>query len=159
MRRGSVLILLVAAVLFMAVPIALAYTAVVGQVNDAYGDAWTHGGTVDCVQDSNGISVGSGTINPDGSWSIPVGSPSKLTCTIDPAAVPGGGDPDPYVCNVPPAGGGGVQVYSCEPGDTNTGPNAVSLSSFTGAGLPLGAGALAAVSALVGSALVWRRRR
>ncbi len=158
MRRSSVLILLVAAMLFMAVPVVLAYTAVEGQVNDAYGDPWTHGGTVDCVQDSTGISVGSGTINPDGSWSVPIGSPSKLTCTIDPAAGPSG-DPEPYVCNVPPAGGGGVQVYSCEPGSTNTGPNAVSLSSFTGAGLPLGAGAVAAVSALVGSALIWRRRR
>lgn len=158
MRRSSVLVLLVAAMLFMAVPVVLAYTAVEGQVNDAYGDPWTHGGTVDCVQDSTGISVGSGTINPDGSWSVPIGSPSKLTCTIDPAAGPSG-DPDPYVCYVPPAGGGGVQVYPCEPGNTNTGPNAVSLSSFTGAGLPLGAGAVAAVSALVGSALIWRRRR
>ena len=158
MRRSSVLFLLVAAMLFMAVPVVLAYTAVEGQVNDAYGDPWTHGGTVDCVQDSTGISVGSGTINPDGSWLIPIASPSKLTCTIDPAAGPSG-DPDPYVCYVPPAGGGGVQVYPCEPGNTNTGPNAVSLSSFTGAGLPLGAGAVAAVSALVGSALIWRRRR
>lgn len=159
MRRGSVLILLVAAMLFMAVPIALAYTAVVGQVNDAYGDPWTHGGTIDCVQDSTGISVGSGTINPDGSWSIPIASPSKLTCTIDPAAVSGGGDPDPYVCYVTADGGGGVRVFDCGAGDTNTGPNAVSLLSFTGAGLPLGAGAVAAVSALAGLSLVWRRRR
>jgi len=158
MRRSSVLFLLVAAMLFMAVPVVLAYTAVEGQVNDVYGDPWTHGGTVDCVQDSTGISVGSGTINPDGSWLIPIASPSKLTCTIDPAAGPSG-DPDPYVCYVTAGGGGGVQVFDCGAGSTNTGPNAVSLVSFAGAGLPLGAGAVAAVSALVGSALVWRRRR
>lgn len=139
-------------------PAVLAYTGVIGQVNDGYGNPWTHGGTVTCVQNATGVTLGTGTIQPDGSWYVYIGSPSAATCTIDPAAGPAG-DPAPYTCAVPGGGGGGVQDYNCGPGSTGTGPNAVVLSGASAAaGLPAGL-VLAGLGAVAAAAAAWRRGR
>lgn len=156
MNKKILLLVLVGALLLLGVPVALAYTSASGQVNDGNGDAWTHGGTVVCVQNSTQVQIGSGTVNADGSWSVTLGSPAAATCTIDPAAGPAG-DPAPFTCAIPGGGGGGVQDYSCGAGSTGTGPNAVSLSGFAG-GSPVWGWALAA-AAVVGGVFTWLRRR
>lgn len=149
-------LLLVVILLVVAVPVALAYTSAKGQVNDALGNPWTHGGTVSCVQNSSGVNIGTGTIGATGAWTVNLGSPAAATCTIDPAAGPAG-DPAPYTCAIPGGGGGGVLVYDCGAHSTGTGPNAVSLAGFSGRGLTY-AWALIPAGLVVG-ALLWLRRR
>jgi hypothetical protein len=148
--------LLVVVALFVAAPVVLAYTSASGQVNDANGNPWTWGGTVVCRTNATNAQVGTGNINPDGSWSVTLGSPAALTCTIDPAAGPEG-DPAPFTCAVPGGGGGGVLNYSCGATSTGTGPNAVSLSRFGGQGIAPVWVLVPAV--LVAGALAWWRRQ
>jgi hypothetical protein len=147
---------LVAILLFLAAPIALAYTSASGQVNDGNGNPWTHGGTVECRSNVGNILLGSGTIQPDGSWSVTLASPSAATCVIDPAAGPNG-DPASFNCSVPGGGGGGVQDYSCGAGSTNTGPNAVTLTSLSANGA--GPGWLLVATAILSGVFAWWRRR
>lgn len=150
--------LLVTILIFGAATTALAYTGVLGSVVDANGDPWTYGGEVVCVQSATNVELGRADIQPDGSWYVFIGSPSAATCTIDPAAGPSG-DPAPYTCDVPSGGGGGVLDYDCGEGSTGTGPNAVVLSGLgAAAGMPAGALVLA-LSAVLGGAAVWLRRR
>lgn len=155
-RVGARAIVLTIVMLLVVVPVALAYTSVTGRVVDTYGDPWTYGGTVVCVQDATQVVIGTGTVNPDGTWLVYIGSPSKATCTVDPAAGPGG-DPAPYTCAVPPAGGGGVQNYECGDHSTGTSPTAVSLSSFSGSGMAWGW--LAVPVAVVAALLIVLRRK
>jgi hypothetical protein len=156
-RRVPTLLLFVTLLLILAVPVALAYTSATGAVTDANGNPWTHGGTVECRQIGTGVVVGTGTVAPDGTWMVYLGSPPAVDCTVDPAPGPAG-DPDPIVCHVPGDNGGGVQNYECEPLDTNTGPNAVGLSSFSGAAAPFG-WALAPFAVIAAGAFAWLRRR
>ena len=155
-KRVPWLLVFVTALLVIAVPVALAYTSASGQVTDANGDPWTYGGTVVCRQNSNNVVIGQGTINPDGTWSVTLGSPAAATCTIDPAAGPAG-DPDPLTCAIPGGGGGGVQDYPCGPQSTGTGPNAVTLSGF--AGSPLAFGWVLIPAGLIAALALWRRLR
>ncbi len=156
MRKLLGIWLSIFAIVAMTAPVALAYTGVQGLVVDGYGNPWTYGGTVTCVQNTTGVTLGTGTIQPDGTWFVYIGSPNAVTCTIDPAPGPGG-DPASFTCSVPGGGGGGVQVYDCGTGSTGTGPNAVTLTGFGATGLPAGIFALV-LSAVVGGVVVWRRR-
>lgn len=157
MRKLLVVSFSVLVIVALTAVVALAYTGVIGTVVDTYGDPWTYGGTVTCVQNSTGITLGTGTIQSDGTWYVFIGSPSAVTCTIDPAAGPAG-DPAPFTCSVPGGGGGGVQDYDCGTASTGTGPNAVSLAGFGAAAMPAGTVALG-LAALAGLAAAWKRRR
>lgn len=157
MRKLVASLLLVAVIAVLTTAAAFAYTGVYGVVQDVYGNPWTHGGTVTCVQNVTGVTLGTGTIQPDGTWYVFIGSPNAVTCTIDPAPGPAG-DPSPYTCNVPGGGGGGVKDYDCGPGSTGTGPNAVTLAGFGATSLPAGVFALV-LSVVVGGAAAWWRRR
>ena len=153
MRRvGTRAIVLTIVTLLVLVPVALAYTSASGRVVDANGNPWTYGGTVVCVQNTNQVVIGSGVVNPDGTWSVTLGSPSAATCTIDPAAGPGG-DPASFTCAIPGGGGGGVQDYSCGDQSTGTSPTAVSLSSFSGSGMAWG-WLIVPVAAVAATALI-----
>lgn len=156
MKRRTLVFAFTAILLLLVVPVALAYTSASGQVNDVNGNPWTHGGTIVCVQNSSQAVIGNGTINPDGSWSVTLGSPAAATCTIDPAPGPNG-DPASFTCAIPGGGGGGVQDYACAPTNIPTGPNAVTLSSF--AGQPFLWGWIVASTAVIGGAVVWLRRK
>jgi hypothetical protein len=156
-RRLPLALLFVALLVIVAVPVALAYTSASGTVTDANGDPWPYGGTVECRTVATNALVGSGALQPDGSWSVTLGSPAAINCTIDPAPGPNG-DPGPIVCAVPGGGGGGVQNYSCGPLSTGSGPLAVSLSGFAG-GSALSGWMLAPLAAVTAGVLALLRRR
>lgn len=149
-------VILTVVALLVVVPVVLAYTSTSGRVVDAYGNPWTYGGTVVCVQNSTNAEIGSGSVSADGTWSVTLGSPAAATCTIDPAAGPYG-DPPSYTCAIPGGGGGGVQDYPCGDHSTGTGPDAVSLSAFRGDASSWGW--LVAPVAALGAALIWLRRK
>jgi hypothetical protein len=123
-------LLLVVALLAIATPAALAYGSVTGQVNDGYGAAWTHGGTVSCTSTADGSSLGTGSIASNGSWSVTLSARNvAATCTIDPAAGTGG-DPAAFTC--PVEGTNSNNTLSCPTTNIPNGPNAVTLASFSG---------------------------
>jgi len=139
------------------VPVAYAWDRVEGCVVDANGDPWTWGGTVVATQDVTGIEVGSGELDANGCFSVFIGNGLRVNATIDPAPGPAG-DPGPQVCVVPTDTSYLPYPWVCDPIDTGTGPNAITLSSFDAEpsvyGLAL-AGLSLALLAVV--ALVWRR--
>ncbi len=156
MNKRISILLLASVLLLVVVPVALAYTSASGVVKDANGNPWTHGGTVVCVQNSTQAQIGTGTVNPDGTWSVNLGSPAAATCTVDPAAGPAG-NPASFTCAIPGGGGGGVRNYDCGAGSTGTGPNAVSLLSLGARSSDWGWAAATAV--VIAGAFAWLRRR
>lgn len=129
MRKLLFVSVLVLALIVMLAPSALAYDRVIGCVTDAYGNPWTHGGTVTCVNPGTGITTGSGTISPTtGCFEVFIGNGPSLICTIDPGPGPLG-DPAPYTCFVPTDSTYPPFPWDCGTGNTGTGPNSVSLRS------------------------------
>lgn len=133
--RASILVLLVSLVL--AVPV-LAYTEVTGQVLDGETSSpWLYGGTVKIYKEDaprTDITVGTCSISTvDGTFTCTYTQQVALTeirVYVDPAAG-SGGDPGPISSFFLDDGVNGTStgigyVY------TNTGPNAVSLSSMNG---------------------------
>lgn len=157
MRKLFGVSLSILVVVMVTTAVALAYTGVQGQVVDGYGNPWTYGGTVTCVQNRTGVTLGTGTIQPDGTWFVYIGSPNAVTCTINPDPGPAG-DPAPFTCNVPGGGGGGVQIYDCGTVSTGSGPNAVTLAGFGATGISASAWVLA-LSAVLAGVVAWSRRR
>jgi hypothetical protein len=153
-KRALWSLMLMAITLAVTVPVAFAYDAARGQVNDANGSPWTHGGAVTCVHSTNNVQVGSAAINPDGSWYVNLALTGRTTCTVDPAPGPAG-DPAPYTCSIP--NGAGQSTYDCGTKNLSAGPNAVGLASFSARSEPLTW--LVAPIALVGAWFLWKRRR
>lgn len=153
-------VLLALVLLLLASPAAFAWDRANGCVVDGYGNAWTHGGTVECRQKTTNIVVGSGSIGADGCYSVFIGNGLEVTCTIDPAAGPLG-DPAPYTCVVPTDTSYSPLPWDCGPGSTGTGPNAVTLSTLGGTSTPvLSAGlVILALSLVLGGATLVRRPR
>lgn len=162
-RRVALLALVLTLVaLFALAPAALAYNVVVGCTfagtsGDSLGP-WTHGGTATAVQTGTGYPYGSADLDANGCFSINTGNGPKLTVTIvfDPGP---NGTPADQTCSVPadpnyPP----TPQYTCSDIFTSTGPNAVSLSQFSGNGLAAG-WLVAPLAAVAATALLWLRRR
>lgn len=157
MRKLLAISLTAMVLVVLLAPAAYAWDRVVGCVVDANGDPWTHGGTVVARQNVTGVVVGEGTIGPDGCYEVFIGNGYAVTATIDPAPGPEG-DPGPQICLVPTDSNYEPEPWYCDPIDTGTGPNAITLSSLGAApstyGLALAGLTLALAMVVV---LVWRR--
>lgn len=161
MRKLLIVSLLVLVLSALLVSGAFAWDRVIGTVVDGYGNGWTHGGTIDCVQPATGISTGSGTLGPDGSFEVFIGNGPRLICTIDPAPGPDG-DPGPITCEVPTDPNFQPLPWDCGPLSTGTGPNAIVLNGLgasTPSALPMLV-TVAGLAALAGAGLfLWRRKQ
>lgn len=159
MKKLALASLLVAVlILSMAAP-ALAWDRAEGCTTDGYGVPWAWGATVTCRQTFQPyIIVGQGQLDANGCFSVFIGNGHEVACTIDYNPGPLG-DPADDICIVPTDTSYQPLPWPCGPIDTGTGPNAVTLSSFAGAvSLPASTVVLA-LSAVLGGAAVWKRRK
>lgn len=172
MRKLAIVLLVILALTVVLVPVALAYTPVQGCIVDYYGDPWTHGGTVVAKTYAGqgppayetppkwdtGIVVGSGDLDANGCFDVPIGNGPGVWVQIDPS--PGSaGDPGELYCYVPRDTDYLPVAWECETLSTGTGPNAISLSGL-GASADIAPWLVMAMSltALAGAGfLAWRR--
>lgn len=160
MRKVMLASLLAALLVLGMATAAFAWTPVVGCTFDGYGNPWTHGGSVMCYREfaDQQILVGSGSLDANGCFSVSIGNGPEINCYIDYTPPVGGDDPPDGVCTVPTDPNYTPEPYDCGPISTGTGPNAVALAGFGAAGMPAGTLVLA-LSAVLGGAAVWLRRR
>lgn len=146
----------------------LAYSYVEGCVVDgSTGQGWTHGGTVTIDGGVFGTTTttldANGCFGPTAMPQSQFGNP-ETTVTIDMDPGPSG-DPSDIVCTVPQDNTSGPDaIYDCGTMATDTGPNAIVLLSMTpGANNwstpATWALAIAGLSAILGLAVLWRRRQ
>lgn len=160
MRRLTMVALLVVALSAVAiVPAVFAWTPAVGCAVDGYGNPWTHGGTVTCRQNATQIVVGSGSLDANGCFSVPIGNGPAITCTIDFNPGPDG-DPADATCAIPTDPNYTPQPWDCGPISTGTGPNAITLQNLEASGtspLFVAMAGLGLAAAAAGALFVWKR--
>jgi hypothetical protein len=159
MRKLLVVAAVVGLLTLLCASTVLAYTPVVGctfaGTPDAPAGPWLFGGTVTARQNATDVVVGSGTLDANGCFSVPIGNGPSLTVTIDFTPGPGGDPADQY-CTVPTDPDYTPEPYECSPIYTQTTPNAVSIATFTAA--PLQPGLVGGVLGLAAFGLAGLRR-
>jgi hypothetical protein len=165
MKKLLASILVTVLLIVFTVSAALAWNPVTGCVTDAYGAAWTHGGTATLTL-SNGTTYSGGLATSGttlGCFTIQLsGNDFKLGGTLAIILSSPAGDISLTALNLPaPTGNGEWHIpYNFAGISSGTGPTAVTLSALSAQGLPVTFGLILPVAGLaVAGGVVLRRSR
>ena len=135
MKHKPILLLTILLIALMVTPTpAFAYSGVTGRVIDgSTGSGWTHGGSVLIINDTQGSIAGSGSLNPDGTFSVSYSIPPSLDnelyvyITLTPGSE---GTPDPVSSDIY-SEQSGARTYDVGDIQVGTGPNSIELVEFS----------------------------
>lgn len=153
MRQVTIAAIVV--LLLLSAPTALAWDRVLGCAVDVNGAPWGWGGTVICRERDTATVVGSGTLDTVGCFEIYINTTAQMLCTVNYDPGPSG-DPLNSQCAVAADPDDTPFPWDCGTFDTSTGPNALSLTGFGAASMPVAAVAIGLV--LMAGVAAARRR-